>query len=72
MNSVNGALYGHVPMVLVPVADNQPAVAGQVQELELGRVISRQDLSSKTSAHTPQEVMNSQRIRDPLGRWRRK
>lgn len=67
MNSVNEALYGQVPMVLVPVADNQPVVAGQVQELELGKVIRRQGLSSKTLAHTAQEVMNSQRIRDSLG-----
>ena len=66
MNSVNEALYSQVPMVLVPMADDQPAVAGRVQELELGRVIRRQDLSSKTLAHTAREVMNSQRIRESL------
>lgn len=66
MNSVNEALYSQVPMVLVPMADDQPVVAGRVQELELGRVIRRQDLSSKTLAHTAREVMNSQRFRESL------
>ncbi|WP_161522207.1 nucleotide disphospho-sugar-binding domain-containing protein [Bifidobacterium aemilianum] len=41
MNSVNEALYYQVPMLVVPMADDQPTVAARVQELELGQVLPK-------------------------------
>ena len=43
MNSVNEALYFGVPMMVMPLATDQPTIAKQIERLNLGRIISRKD-----------------------------
>ena len=45
MNSVNEALCYTMPMVVVPMADDQPMVGVRIAELGLGTVVSRRKIN---------------------------
>ncbi len=47
MNSVNEALYYSVPMIVVPMGNDQPTVAGRVEELKLGLVLDKKNISAE-------------------------
>lgn len=48
MNSVNEAIYFGVPMLVLPVGNDQPAVAKRVEELGLGKKLNAKTLSAQT------------------------
>lgn len=45
MNSVNEALFHEVPMIVVPMGNDQPTVGARVAELGLGTVVAPNDLT---------------------------
>ncbi|MBY7142637.1 hypothetical protein KFZ56_06000 [Virgibacillus sp. NKC19-3] len=46
MNSVNEAIFYGVPMLVIPVGNDQPSVAQQVETLHLGKYLKRKGLNS--------------------------
>ncbi len=46
MNSVNEALYYGTPMLVIPVGNDQPRVARQIEDLHLGKYLRRKGLTS--------------------------
>ena len=45
MNSVNEALYYGIPMLIIPVGNDQPRVAQQIEDLHLGRYLKKKTLT---------------------------
>ncbi|HIS56860.1 MAG TPA: glycosyl transferase [Candidatus Fimimorpha excrementavium] len=45
MNSVNEALYYGTPMLVIPVGNDQPRVAQQIEDLHLGRYLKKKPLT---------------------------
>ena len=45
MNSVNEALYYGTPMLVIPVGNDQPRVAQQIEDLHLGKYLKRKELT---------------------------
>lgn len=45
MNSVNEALYYGTPMLVIPVGNDQPRVAQQIEDLHLGKYLKRKILT---------------------------
>lgn len=45
MNSVNEALYYATPMLVIPVGNDQPRVAQQIEDLHLGKYLKRKELT---------------------------
>ena len=45
MNSLNEALCYTMPMVVVPMADDQPMIGARIAELGLGTVVSRRKIN---------------------------
>ncbi|MDF7665286.1 macrolide family glycosyltransferase [Bifidobacterium sp. ESL0745] len=48
MNSVNEALYYGVPLVAMPMADDQPTVAARLEELGLGVRLDKRSISAQS------------------------
>ncbi|SHO52430.1 macrolide family glycosyltransferase [Anaerocolumna xylanovorans] len=63
MNSVNEAIYYGVPMLVVPVGNDQPTVANRVNELGLGKRLNRKKLSSENLRCTAFDVMNDVKVK---------
>ncbi len=63
MNSVNEAMYYGVPMLVVPVGNDQPTVANRVNELGLGKRLNRKKLSSESLKCAAFDVMNDVKIK---------
>lgn len=61
MNSVNEAMYYGVPMVVCPLATDQPTVAKRISELNLGKVLSIKDTAEKIY-ETSLSVLNNTKI----------
>ncbi|WEV68032.1 glycosyltransferase [Bifidobacterium sp. ESL0769] len=59
MNSVNEALYYGVPLVAVPMADDQPAVAARLAELGLGLSLDKRSISAQSLYDAATKVMSS-------------
>ena len=47
MNSVNEAIYYGVPMLVIPVGNDQPTVAKRVEQLNLGKKLSAEKLTAE-------------------------
>lgn len=62
MNSVNEALYYGVPLVVVPMADDQPTVAARVAELGLGVSLDKQSISAQSLREATMKVMTDKAI----------
>ncbi|WEV64602.1 macrolide family glycosyltransferase [Bifidobacterium sp. ESL0732] len=59
MNSVNEALYYGVPLVAVPMADDQPTVAARLVELGLGLSLDKRSISAQSLYGAATKVMSS-------------
>ncbi|WEV59616.1 glycosyltransferase [Bifidobacterium sp. ESL0728] len=57
MNSVNEALYYGVPLVAVPMADDQPTVAARLEELGLGIRLDKRSISAQSFDKAATKVM---------------
>ena len=44
MNSTSEAMYFGVPLIVVPQVANQPIVEKRIEDLELGRVINKNNI----------------------------
>ena len=62
MNSANEALYYQVPMVVVPMADDQPTVGARIAELGLGKVLSRKAIDKTSLRQTAFDVLEDKQI----------
>jgi MGT family glycosyltransferase len=63
MNSVNEALYYGVPMIVIPLASDQPTIADRVVELNLGKRLDKKKLSSQQLRETALSVLQDAQIR---------
>lgn len=59
MNSVNEALFYGTPMLVIPVGNDQPTVAGQVEILGLGKYIKQKDLDTTSLQLAAMEILNN-------------
>lgn len=66
MNSVNESMYYGVPMLVVPVGNDQPAVADRIAELGLGKRLYKKNLSPQILRTTALLVMQDDGIRKAL------
>lgn len=63
MNSVNEAMHYGVPMLVVPVGNDQPTVANRINELGLGKRLNRKKLSSESLKYSAFDVINDVNIK---------
>ena len=66
MNSVNEAIYYGVPMVAIPIGNDQPMVARRLEDLHLGRQLKKRGLTTKKLRDTAYEVMKDRRTAEGL------
>lgn len=57
MNSVNESIYYGVPMLVIPVGNDQPAVAKQIETLHMGKSLSRKHLMPETLADNTMSIV---------------
>ncbi|MEY8352665.1 nucleotide disphospho-sugar-binding domain-containing protein [Lachnospiraceae bacterium 54-53] len=58
MNSVNESIYYGVPMLAIPVGNDQPAVAKQIDALHLGKYLSKKHLKPEALAAGAMSILN--------------
>lgn len=66
MNSVNEAMYYGVPMLAVPVGNDQPTVAKRIAELELGKYIDRKGLSGDSMKKAAFSILQDSRYKNNM------
>ena len=71
MNSVNEALYYGVPMVVVPMGNDQPTVARRVAELGLGEALDARSATPAALRGAALRVMSDQGCRARLAEFQR-
>ena len=68
MNSVNEVLYYKVPIVVIPMADDQPTVGARIAELGLGTVVSRKKINGQTLGRAALMIQANKQIADNVNR----
>ncbi|TXK84589.1 macrolide family glycosyltransferase [Paenibacillus sp. N3.4] len=63
MNSVNEALYYGVPLLVIPMAADQPIVAGRVAELGAGKQLDRDALTADLLYESVKELLHAEAYR---------
>jgi MGT family glycosyltransferase len=58
MNSVNESIYYGVPMLVMPVGNDQPAVARQIETLHMGKRLSKKHLTPEILADNAMNILN--------------
>lgn len=72
MNSVNEALYYGVPMLVIPIGNDQPTVARQIENLHLGKSMDRKNLDAVTLRTASMEILNDTAFRTKLHKFQEK
>ena len=72
MNSTSEAMYFGVPLIVVPQVANQPIVEKRIEDLELGRVINKNNISSNIIRNYANEILNDDRYKDNMMKMRTK
>lgn len=72
MNSVNEALYYGVPMLVIPVGNDQPTVALQIENLHLGKYVRRKGLTPVLLKKAANEVLADTSYKDVLHKFQLK
>lgn len=72
MNSTSEAMYFGVPLIVVPQAADQPIVGKRIEDLELGRVINKNNISSNIIRNYANEILNDDRDKDNMMKMRTK
>lgn len=72
MNSVNEALYYGTPMIVIPVGNDQPTVARQIETLHLGKYMKRKDTDAVSLRLTAMEILNNNNYKDTLKKFQMK
>ncbi|MFR3729229.1 macrolide family glycosyltransferase [Lacrimispora sp.] len=57
MNSVNESIYFGVPMLAIPVGNDQPAVAKQIEALHMGKTLSKKHLTPEILADHAMSIL---------------
>lgn len=60
MNSVNESIYYGVPMLAIPVGNDQPAVARQIVALHMGKSLSKKHLTPEILADNAMSILNDE------------
>lgn len=71
MNSVNESIYFGVPMLVVPVGNDQPTVANRVDQIGLGKQLNKKKLSAKILRDTALDVINNNEIQLTVQKFQR-
>lgn len=66
MNSVNEALFYGVPMLVIPVGNDQPTVARQVEALYLGKYLERKTINAALLQKTSMEILENNTLINTL------
>lgn len=66
MNSVNEALYFATPMLVVPVGNDQPTIANQVEKLGLGKKLAKNKISSTNLWQSANDILRDEEIQKNL------
>ena len=66
MNSVNEAIYYGVPVITIPQFADQPTVAKRLEELGLGKVINKKDVSVETLKSALSDVLCNTRYKENM------
>lgn len=66
MNSVNEALYYGTPMLVIPVGNDQPRVAQQVEDLHLGKYLKRKKLTPSDVRDGAREILQDASLKDRM------
>lgn len=64
MNTTSEALYYNVPLILIPMVNDQHSVAKRVEELKAGICIDKERLSSEVLRHAVEEVLSDNRFKE--------
>ena len=66
MNSANEAIYYAVPVVVIPQRADQPMVGRRIEQLSLGKVINKKDVTAQLLRDTLTEVLVNTRYKDNM------
>lgn len=72
MNSVNESIYYGVPMLVIPVGNDQPTVAKQVENLQLGRYLKKNNRDSISLRTTAMDILQEPSYKDRLNEFQQK
>jgi MGT family glycosyltransferase len=72
MNSVNEALFYGVPMLVIPVGNDQPMVARQIKNLNLGKYIEHENVNPALLLETSMEILRNKTFKDRLKNFQTK
>ena len=72
MNSTSEAMYLGVPLIVVSQAADQAIVGKRIEDLELGRVINKNNISSNIIRNYANEILNDDRYKDNMMKMRTK
>lgn len=70
MNSTNEAMYYGVPIIVVPQAVDQPIVGQRVEDLDLGMVINKKEVSSEKLRKNSIEILNNPKYKENMDKMR--
>ena len=70
MNSVNESLYFGVPMLVIPVGNDQPTVANRVEELGLGKRINNREATPEMLRKAAFSVLSDPGCKEELRKFR--
>lgn len=72
MNSVNEALFYGTPMLVIPVGNDQPTVAQQIETLHLGKYMKQKGLDAASLQFAAMEILNNNDYKKTLQKFQMK
>lgn len=72
MNSVNEALFYGIPMLVIPVGNDQPTVARQIERLHLGKCMKQKDAEAASLRSAAIEILNNNNYKNNLKEFQMK
>lgn len=72
MNSVNEALFYGTPMLVIPVGNDQPTVAHQVETLHLGKYMKQKEIDTTSLQSAAMEILNNNDYKKALQKFQMK
>ncbi|WP_207725659.1 nucleotide disphospho-sugar-binding domain-containing protein [Clostridium sp. DJ247] len=72
MNSTSEAMFYGVPLVVVPQAADQPIVGNRILDLELGKVINKNEVSSEKLRKSAIEILSNSKYKENMDKMRDK
>lgn len=72
MNSVNEALFYGTPMLVIPVGNDQPTVARQIETLHLGKYMRQKDIEATSLRLAAMEILSNNNYKSNLKEFQMK